>query len=336
MESRNTSLPSAASFRMIDVGAKPDTSRRAVASGSFFAAPATLSRIRERTLPKGDVLALAEIAGIQGAKKTADLLPLCHPLPLTSVRVWTDASGDQAIRVFCEARTVGKTGVEMEALGGVMTALLCLYDLTKGVDPVLGLGEVKLELKEGGKTGHWVHPGSGSVPAPAPLPVLDGVSASLLTLSDRCSRGEAEDRSGPAIRAWITNRGGTIASERVVPDDRQALANELESMLREGRVQLIVTTGGTGLAPRDVTPETVAAFCAAHGGREVPGIGERLRAEGARHTPMSWLSRSAGFQVGGALVLCLPGSPKAVVEGLNAVEPLLKHAIHVSKGGSHP
>lgn len=163
METPGTSPASAANFRMIDIGGKRDTLRRAVASGIIFAKPATISRIRERTLPKGDVLMLAEVAGIQGAKKTSDLLPLCHPLALTSVRVWHEM-GDDHVRVFCEARTVGKTGVEMEALSGVNAALLCIYDLTKGIDPVLRLGEIKLEVKEGGKSGQWVHPGSDLAP----------------------------------------------------------------------------------------------------------------------------------------------------------------------------
>src|ERR1035437_5066221 len=124
MEIPQTFPASAAKFKMIDIGGKIDTQRRAVASGVFYADRSTILRIKEKTLPKGDVLTLSEVAGIQGAKKTADLLPLCHPLSLSSVRVWHDISEDQ-VRVYCEAKTLGKTGVEMEALCGVTAALLC-------------------------------------------------------------------------------------------------------------------------------------------------------------------------------------------------------------------
>lgn len=336
METRTTSPASAAEFKMIDIGAKTDTERRAVASGAFIARASTIARLRERSLPKGDALMLAEVAGIQGAKRAAELLPLCHPLSLTSVRVWMEPETEQ-IRVFCEVRTVGKTGVEMEALCGVNAALLCIYDLTKGIDPVLGIGEIRLDLKEGGKSGHWVNPNIAESPTPEKSDLsLEGMKASVITLSDRSSRGESEDLSGPAACTWLRERGVAVAGAVVLPDDCDALTRALESMLRsEGAPDLIITSGGTGLSRRDITPETVLAWAWERGGREVPGIGELLRQAGSRHTRSAWLSRSIGVWIEETLIVCLPGKPSAVTEGLEAIGSLLRHAIHVGGGGGH-
>lgn len=337
-------------FRMIDIAEKKDTQRRAVASALFWAAPSTIARIWNRSLPKGDVLVLAEVAGIQGAKRTADLLPLCHPLALTSVRVWTKPEGE-AIRVFCEVKTVGKTGVEMEALAGVSAAALCLYDLTKGIDPVLKISDIQLELKEGGKTGLFLQPGSprasallasqkegAQSSARASSKALSGLTAVVLVLSDRCSRGEVSDRSGPAARDWLESQEARVIGSRVLPDDAGDLRQELRAWLEGRRTEvpdLIVTSGGTGLSERDITPETVLELSAQLGGREVPGLGELLRSSGARHNQRSWLSRSTAVLFRQTLVLCLPGSPSAVTEGLSAIGDLLAHGLHTSHGGGH-
>lgn len=124
----------------------------------------------------------------------------------------------------------------------------------------------------------------------------------------------------------------------LLSDDAPALRAELmRSLGGDGAdaPRVVITSGGTGLSPRDITPETVEEACRALGGREVPGFGERLRADGARHTPRAWLSRSTAFLVRRTLVLCLPGSPKAVIEGLEAVGGLIPHVLHVAQGGGH-
>lgn len=326
-------------FRMIDIAEKKDTHRRAVASGKFFAAPETLKKIQNRTLPKGDVLVLAEVAGIQGAKQTSHLLPLCHPLNLTSVRVWS-AVADESISVFCEVKTLGKTGVEMEALCGVNAALLCIYDLTKGVDPALRIGEIQLEIKEGGKSGQWLHPGSsvaqGLVSSSlAPGLFLEGVTAAVLTLSDRCSRGETEDQSGPIAARWLEARGARVSCTSVIPDDAQRLRQEILNILETQQSRLIVTSGGTGLSHRDITPETVLDLARERGGREIPGMGELLRKSGAQFKQSSWLSRSTAVQIQDTVVLCLPGSPRAVEEGLDAIGSLIQHSLHMIEGHGH-
>lgn len=336
-----------AQFRMIDIGAKVDTNRVAIASGVFRAKPETLTRVRDRQLPKGDVLLLAEVAGIQGAKLTSQLLPLCHPLPLTSVRVWMDLE-ENLIRVWCEAKTIGKTGVEMEALCGVQAALLCLYDLTKGIDPVLTIGETKLELKAGGKSGLWTNPESenaqslkaefreATVRKNSVAEVnLEKRTAAVIVLSDRCAEGKAQDLSGPVAHQWLIQAGAKTLDPIVLPDSAQKLREILEDQVLKEETDVIVTSGGTGLSTRDITPETVQIFAESNKGREIPGLGEVLRNDGSRHTSLSWLSRSTAYLVRNSLILCLPGSPRAVTQGLTAVGHLIAHALEIRDGAAH-
>lgn len=337
MDRPGTLPPSGAkNYSMIDVGAKADTARLARASGIFRAKRETIQAIREGRIPKGNALALAEVAGIQAAKATASFLPLCHPLPLHAVRLWSE-TGEDSIRFWCEASTNGKTGVEMEALTGVSMALLCLYDLAKVIDPVLSFGDVHLERKEGGKSGIWVNPQYATAePAPkARATDLKGARACVLTISDRCSRGEAKDESGAVLSDALRGLGASVVAEELVPDETSRIRRTFENWLERDRPAVVISTGGTGLSPRDVTFEAFEEFRTAHRGREIPGIGELLRSNGARHTPMAWLSRSRGIFVNDTLFVALPGSPKAVREGMDALSGLLPHLLHVHGGGQH-
>jgi cyclic pyranopterin phosphate synthase len=142
--------------RMVDVGAKAETERQARASGSIRMRPDTLAAIRDNQVKKGDVLAVARIAGIQAAKRTAELVPLCHPIPLTAIEV--DLALDEAlpgVRVNATVRTTWKTGVEMEALTAVTVSLLTIYDMAKSLDRGMELDDISLVEKTGGKLGHW-------------------------------------------------------------------------------------------------------------------------------------------------------------------------------------
>lgn len=136
----------AGTVRMVDVAAKPDQRRVAVARGEIRLLPATLRRLRRRALPKGDVLATAQIAGIQAAKRTSDLIPLCHPLPLSSVDLDFAVKQDRVV-ITATARCTGPTGVEMEALTAVSVAALTLYDMTKAVDSTMEIGAIRLVSK---------------------------------------------------------------------------------------------------------------------------------------------------------------------------------------------
>lgn len=144
---------------MVDVSEKAETKREATARGSIYMSPQCLKKVEERTMAKGDVLGVARVAGIMGAKKTSELIPLCHLLNLTKLTVdFTIKEETNEIEAACTARTTGKTGVEMEALTGVNIALLTIYDMCKAVDKSMEMGNIYLEHKSGGKSGEFVNP----------------------------------------------------------------------------------------------------------------------------------------------------------------------------------
>ncbi|HJZ94308.1 MAG TPA: cyclic pyranopterin monophosphate synthase MoaC [Gemmataceae bacterium] len=145
--------------RMVDTSAKADTAREARASALIRMRPETLALIRDRKLAKGDVFEVARLAGIMAAKKTSDLIPLCHPLPITGATVDFAPDGDDAIRIVAVVKVFGKTGVEMEALTAVSVAALTVYDMCKAVDRGMTVELIQLEEKSGGKSGHFVREG---------------------------------------------------------------------------------------------------------------------------------------------------------------------------------
>jgi molybdenum cofactor biosynthesis protein MoaC len=311
---------------MADVGSKPATARRAAAVGILRMGARAFALLRAGKLPKGDALAAAELAGVMAAKKTPELLPLCHPLPLDSVKVdFTLDSSLPGVRVRCEANTTAKTGVEMEALTGATVALLCVYDLVKPVDPVLEISDVRLEFKSGGKKGYWTHPKTKTPPKAAKSPRLG--KAVVITVSDRVSAGKAVDRSGPLLVEGLLSMGFMVAQPIVVEDTIEKIATAIKSSAQ--RSQVVALTGGTGLSPRDVTPEAVSSVCS----RLIPGVGEALRAAGGPATAP--LSRSLAGQLGSCVVVALPGSPGGVRDGIIVLRDLLPHAVHIARGGAH-
>jgi len=332
-------------FNMIHVGAKESTVRRAIAQGVIQMSSEAFIALRDGTNPKGNVLALAEVAGIMAAKKASELIPLCHPMLLDQVKVSfaLDEKNDSVL-VLCEASTTAKTGVEMEALSGVNGALLSIYDLCKAINPCLTISDIRLNFKEGGKKGKWVHPKAISLEADSgqsghteffiggsDTQAFEGISVSVITISDRVSMDKMEDTSGPAITRFFEKRGAVVQPICVVPDERSQIQMAVNREIRENRAKLVITTGGTGLGPRDVTPEAIEEIS----DRLIPGFGELLRSRGAQHTPFSWLSRSLGAFIGDSVVIALPGSAKAVIEGLRALENILPHALETAKGRSH-
>jgi len=159
--SRLTHLGDDGAARMVDVGGKQSSNRVAVASGRIAMSAQALAAIRGGEAPKGDVLAAARIAGIMAAKRTGELIPLCHPLALDAMTVEFDFE-ENAIRATGTASLTGRTGVEMEAMVAVSVALLTVYDMAKSIDKAMVIGEVRLLEKQGGKSGHWRAPGSDS------------------------------------------------------------------------------------------------------------------------------------------------------------------------------
>ncbi len=285
-------------------------------------------------MPKGDPISLAETAAILGAKKTADIIPLCHPLGLDHVRVAIVDDGDDAFRVFCLATTTAKTGVEMEALAAVSAALLTIWDLSKPVYADLHIEDIKLLQKTGGKSGTWRT--EQNIPAivkeyfdnaPVNTQPLNGYNTAVITMSTRASQGIYEDTSGAYLKERLGELGCEIAHYAIIADD----ASALKTSLVEQNADLILITGGTGLGPDDCTPEVLSEIM----DKNAPGFAEYLRLQGSQFTYKSWLSRQNAVIKGHSLIIALPGSLKAVKENLGLLEPLLPHALKMLKGGRH-
>lgn len=327
--------PNCSSFSMVDVGEKQITRRRALAEGKAILQPRAYQALKTRSNPKGDVLALAEVAGITMAKRTSELIPLCHPLALDQIRIQFELCDSTfSVRVSCEVLTHGKTGVEMEALTGVQGALLTVYDLSKAVDPDICLTQIQLLEKDGGKTGNWRRSDQArnTLQLSEQLrPILEGIPTTVLTISDRASAGKSEDTSGPYLRQSSERVGALFKSHYTVSDEKFEIQRSVLRAIKEDGARLILCTGGTGLGPRDRTPEALLEIA----DRQVDGFGELLRQEGAKKTPFSYLSRSLAMTIGDTLVIALPGSLRAVQEGWQTLSPLLPHALAILKGEGH-
>jgi cyclic pyranopterin phosphate synthase len=333
---------------MVDVGGKPVTSRRAVAGARYRTRADVIDLLRDDALPKADVLTTARLAGISGAKKTSELIPLCHPVPIDAVHLDFTLEVDSVV-ITATATTSGRTGVEMEALTAAAIAGLTLHDMIKAVDPQGDLTDVRLLSKSGGKRGDWRRAdasgadlssadlpgdspaGLASHPSPQqhqPSAVRPG-TAIVLVASTRSAAGTRSDETGPTIAQWLATRGFAVDAVRVVAD--AAIAGAVRDALSEHPAALIIT-GGTGVSPDDRTPEAVHAVL----DTELPGIAEAVRARGLAVSPTAALSRAVAGVASGTVVVALPGSRGGVRDGLAVLDGLLEHLVQqVAGGGTH-
>jgi cyclic pyranopterin phosphate synthase len=308
--------------RMVDVGGKPVTARRAVAGAVVRMRPDALATLLDAGGPKGDALVTARLAGIGGAKRTSELIPLCHPLPLDVVEVeLTPDRQAGTVSIRAEARATARTGVEMEALTAASVAALTLYDMAKGLQRDIVIERIELLEKSGGR--------SGAYPVSAVTPAEH--EAVVVTCSNRSAAGQRDDASGPLLVAALHEAGFDVAPDAiVVADDEDEIAALLGRLAAAGH-RLILTTGGTGLTPTDVTPAATRRVI----DREAPGLAELMRAAGRASTPMAALSRGVVGTRDRTLIANLPGSPRGASESLAALLPVLRHAVDQVAGGDH-
>lgn len=300
---------------MKSVTDKPITLRRATATGRVTASVAAIERLKSNDLPKKDVLIVARVAAVTAAKHTPDIIPYCHPLPIDGVTVDFEV-GETTVDITATVEAVWKTGVEMEAMTAVSAAALTIYDMLKPVDKGMVIDAIKLLSKRGGKSQFNDRPS-------------EGFKAAVIVTSDGTSAGKREDRSGVIIREQLEGYGLTPRYD-VLPDEEEQVVALLKTLIAE-QYDLVVTTGGTGLGPRDVTVEATRQVIE----RDIPGMAEAARSYGQERTPYAMLSRGSAGVAGSTIIINLPGSSKGAEQSMNALFPAVFHAYPMLRGGGH-
>jgi molybdenum cofactor biosynthesis protein MoaC len=302
---------------MVDITEKTNTLRIATAQAIVkVSKPETITAIKNDTVPKGNVFAMSKAAGLLGVKKTPDILPDCHPLPIEFTGIEYQINGLE-ITVLCTVKTIYKTGVEVEAMHGASVVALNMYDMLKPIDKGIEIGQIKLLDKKGGKSDFKDR-------------FRKDLKAAVIVCSDTISQGQKEDKAGKAIIAKLEASNVTIAQYIIIPDEKAMIQEKAKQFAKEG-LDLIIYTGGTGLSSRDVTPEALNEII----DRKIPGIEEAIRSYGQNRMPYAMLSRSVAGAINDTLVLALPGSTNGAKESMDAIFPSVLHVFRILKGARH-
>ncbi|APA00288.1 bifunctional molybdenum cofactor biosynthesis protein MoaC/MoaB [Flavobacterium commune] len=301
---------------MVDITHKISTLRSATAMATVkVSLPETIEAIEKNLVPKGNVLEMAKTAGLFAVKNTHLSIPDCHPLPIEYTAVAYEIK-DLTIDILFTVKTVYKTGVEVEAMHGASIVALTMYDMLKPIDKNIEISTIKLVEKKGGKSSYKNR-------------FRDVLTAAVFVCSDSIFAGEKEDRSGKVIVEKLESYGVETTHYEIIPDEVDFIQDRTKKYVQEN--QLVIFTGGTGLSPRDVTPEALEPLLE----NRIPGIEEAIRNYGQDRMPYAMLSRSVAGTIGDSLVLALPGSVNGAKESMDAVFPHVLHVFHILKGSNH-
>ncbi|MBX7205012.1 MAG: bifunctional molybdenum cofactor biosynthesis protein MoaC/MoaB [Bacteroidia bacterium] len=302
---------------MIDITHKITTHRKAMAEATVrVGSEKTIRLIRENQVPKGNVLESARVAALFAVKRTSDMIPDCHPMPVEYTGV-TFEMGAMSVKILVEVQTVYKTGVEVEAMHGASVAALTLYDMLKPVDKQISIEQIRLIEKSGGKSDYRDE-------------TDETFLAAVIVCSDTISAGKKEDKAGKAIISGLEKHGVQLTAYDIIPDNTEQIQQKIKSYAA-ANTHFVLVCGGTGLSPRDITPEAVTPLFT----REIPGIMEAARAYGQQRMPYAMFSRGVAGFVNNSLVVTLPGSTRGAEETMQALFPYLLHLFAVKKGTQH-
>ena len=302
---------------MVDITHKNTSLRTAIAEAIVeVSSQDTIDAVLNNKVPKGNVFEMAKTAGLFAVKKTSDMIPDCHPLPVEYTAVKYEVNGLQ-IKILIEVKTIYRTGVEVEAMHGASVIAITMYDMLKPIDKGIEIKNVRLVEKRGGKSDFKDK-------------FRKDLRAAVIVCSDTISAGQKEDSAGKAIIAKLEACNVEIAQYVVIPDEIEAIQKRLIENTEE-KTDLIIFTGGTGLSKRDVTPEAILPLI----DREIPGVSEAIRNHGQERTPYSMLSRSVAGTKDESLILTLPGSTKGASESMDAIFPSILHIFRIFKGARH-
>jgi molybdenum cofactor biosynthesis protein MoaC len=302
---------------MIDITSKIRSHRVAIAQAIVKVGKSeTMLAVRNKTVPKGDVLEASRVAGLFAVKRTSDMIPDCHPLPVEYCTISFELH-EKEIQILVEVHTIYRTGVEVEAMHGASVAALTAYDMLKPLDKEIEITQIKLLNKKGGKTQYTDRPERT-------------IHAAVIVCSDSISSGKKSDFAGKAIIKKLEKIKVAVDDYCIIPDEVAAIQEKVNFYCSK-KTDLIIFTGGTGLSPRDVTPEAIRPLL----DREIPGIAEAMRSYGQEQMPYSMFSRCVAGLKDATMILALPGSTRGAEESMDALFPYLLHHFKVMERSSH-